>query len=82
MAKEKKWSQVQGILLGPLGTLVMTMNALSKDANTAEAKAAAGKVKGDIIIIGQEATRKSDVGVIKAVEMAQKDLEIFAKLVF
>ena len=82
IAKDKKWSQVQGILLGPLGTVIQTMNTLTKDTNSAEAKKAMGKFKGDIILIGQEATQKSEGGVLKACEEAQKDLETFAKLVF
>ena len=83
IAKEKKWSQVQGILTGPLGTLVQTMNSLCKDTDGSEAaKKAAAKVKGDIILISQEAAKKNEGGVVKACEMAQKDLESFAKLVF
>ncbi len=88
IASEKKWSQVQGILTGPLGTLVQTMNALCKDINSGSskdselAKKAAAKVKGDIILISQEASKKNEGGVVKACEMAQKDLEAFAKLVF
>jgi len=84
IAKDKKWSQVQGILLGPLGTLVMTMNSLVKETEDAsgEAKKAAAKVKGDIILISQEATKKNEGGVVKACGEAQRDLEAFAKLVF
>lgn len=88
IAKEKKWSQVQGILTGPLGTLVQTMNTLVKsatDANAKEgekAKKAAAVVKADIINISQEASKKNEAGVVKACEVAQKDLEAFAKLVF
>ena len=83
MAQEKKWSQVQGILLGPLGTLLQTMNGLVKDCSNSEAaKKAAGRVKADIIIINQEAGKRSEAGVVKACEEAQKDLEAFAKVVF
>ncbi len=88
IASEKKWSQVQGILTGPLGTLVQTMNALCRDVESGSskdselAKKAAAKVKGDIILISQEASKKNEGGVVKACDMAQKDLEAFAKLVF
>lgn len=82
MAKEKKWSQVQGILTGPLGTLLQTMNSLCKETDSGEAKKAAAKVKGDIILISQEASKKNEGGVVKACADAQKDLEAFAKLVF
>jgi hypothetical protein len=83
IAKEKKWSQVQGILTGPLGTLLQTMNGLVKDSSNSEAaKKAMGKFKADILLIGQEASKKSEGGVVKACEEAQKDLEAFAKVVF
>jgi hypothetical protein len=83
IAHEKKWSQVQGILLGPLGTLGQTMNGLVKACeNSDAAKKAAGKVKADIILIGQEAGKKNEAGIVKGCEEAQKDLEAFAKLVF
>ena len=82
IAREKKWSQVQGILTGPLGTLIQTMNSLCKDTDSSQAKKAAAKVKSDIIVVSQEATRKNEAGVVKACEDAQKDLEAFAKLVF
>jgi len=82
-ANERKWSQVQGVLLGPLGTLGQTMNGLVKNCeNSDAAKKAAGKVKADMILIGQEAGRKSEGGVVKGCEEAQEDLEAFAKLVF
>lgn len=81
-AKDKKWSQVQGILTGPLGTLLQTMNSLTKETNSADVKKAGAKVKADIILISQEATKKSEGGVVKACEEAQKDLEAYAKLVF
>ncbi len=82
LAKEKKWSQVQGILTGPLGTLVQTMNTLCKAENSTAANKAAAKVKSDIISISQEAAKKNEGGVVKACDEAQKDLEAFAKLVF
>ena len=83
LAQAKKWSQVQGILTGPLGTLVQTMNMICKDVGGGkEVVAAAGKVKTGIILISQEATKKNEGGVIQACSVAQKDLEAFAKLVF
>jgi hypothetical protein len=82
IAKQKKWSQVQGILTGPLGTLIQTMNSLCKDTDSGDAKKAAAKVKSDIIAVSQEASRKNEAGVVKACEAAEKDLEAFAKLVF
>lgn len=89
IAREKKWSQIQGILTGPLGTLVQTMNALNKGLSSSSsaadeeaAKVASAKVKADLIRISQEATKKDEMGVIKASQQAQDDLEAFARLVF
>eukprot|EP00557_Chaetoceros_sp_GSL56_P004890 CAMPEP_0176493728 /NCGR_PEP_ID=MMETSP0200_2-20121128/9701_1 /TAXON_ID=947934 /ORGANISM="Chaetoceros sp., Strain GSL56" /LENGTH=177 /DNA_ID=CAMNT_0017891405 /DNA_START=426 /DNA_END=959 /DNA_ORIENTATION=+ len=91
IAKEKKWSQIQGILTGPLGTLVQTMNVLSKGVAESSSvkkeqqeavKVAVGKVKADLIRISQEATKKDENGVIKACQQAQDDLDVFARLVF
>ena len=80
IAQEKKWSQVQGILTGPLGTFVMTMNTLSKESN--DAKKASAKVKADILSIGQAASKKNADGCIKATDEALNDLESFVKVVF
>ena len=55
----------------------MTMNALSKDSN--DAKKAAAEVKTGIILIGQEASKKSAHGCVKATGDAMKDLEVLLK---
>lgn len=87
LAKEKKWSQIQGILTGPLGTLIQTMNSLSKDrdrdskGNMSEITLAVGKVKADLVGISQEATKKNERGVIQACQQAQDNLEAFVRLV-
>lgn len=80
IAQQKKWSEVQGILTGPLGTLLQTMTALSKSSDVAQK--AAAKVKGDLLTIGKEATNKNVENVIGATERALSDLESFAKIVF
>jgi len=80
IARSKKWSQVQGILTGPLGTLLQTMNQLSKDSN--EAKKAGAKVKNDIIAIGQMASKKDEAGCIAATEAASRDLDAFLRIVY
>ena len=80
LAREKKWSQVQGVVTGPLGTLLQTMNQLSTVSK--DAGKVASKVKGDILLISQEAGRKNEDGVLRACADAQRDLEAFAKLVF
>ena len=80
IASQKKWSQIQGILTGPLGTLLQTMTTLSKDSD--QAKKAAGKVKSDLILIGKETSNKNVENIVKATEAALSDLESFAKIVF
>lgn len=92
IAKERKWSQVQGILTGPLGTLLQTMNTITKADLTnntkdgkkvqEEAKKAVSRVKQDILVISQEASKRNEEGCIKAAEDASRDLEAFVKLVF
>mmetsp|Transcript_10271 Transcript_10271/g.21611 ORF Transcript_10271/g.21611 Transcript_10271/m.21611 type:complete len:230 (-) Transcript_10271:65-754(-) len=80
LAEEKKWSQVEGILTGPLGTLVATMNQVA--SGNAEAVAAAKKVKGDIYAIGTGAQKKSSAMCIENVSKATKSLEAFVKVAF
>lgn len=85
LVEKKKWSQVQGIVTGPLGTLLPTMTFVVgsiKGDGVKEAKVALGKVKGDIIRIGQEAAKKSDTGCITATQQALTDLEAFVKIAF
>lgn len=80
IASQKKWSQIQGILTGPLGTLLQTMTTLSRDSD--EAKKAARKVKADLLLIGKETSNKNTENIVKATEAALTDLESFAKIVF
>lgn len=81
IASTKKWSQVQGILTGPLGTLLQTMNQIIPNP-TAEQKTASQKVKTDLYAIGTAATKKSENGCLEATEAALKDLEAFVKVAF
>ena len=85
LAGQRKWSQIQGILTGPLGTLLQTMTFVVGSVNgkgAKDAKAALGKVKGDIILIGQEASKKSESGCIMGTQEARDDLEAFVKIAF
>jgi hypothetical protein len=79
LSAEKKWSQVQGIITGPLGTLLQTMNSLASAASK-EAKDAAKLVKNDLNDINAAAGKKDSGAVTKAAEKASKDLEKFVKL--
>jgi hypothetical protein len=80
LAQAKKWSQVNGVLTGPLGQLVLTMQGLAKQSeNTIEAMAIAKKVKGDIIDIGQASDKKLGNKVLEYHQKATDDLVAFIK---
>lgn len=82
LAEEKKWSQVQGIITGPLGTLLQTMNSIASAAGTKEAAAAAKIVKQDLNDINAASQRKDSALCIKASGKAAADLEKFVKIAF
>ena len=82
LAEEKKWSQVQGIITGPLGTLLQTMNSVVSIAGTKEAKDAAKLVKTDLLEIGVAAGRKESASCIKAADNASRDLQKFVMIAF
>ena len=88
LAENKKWSQVQGVISGPLGTLLQTMNTVVSanggDGTTKgkQVKEASAAIKGDIIAIGQAATRKSAEGCIQAADKAMGDLKIFVEVAY
>ena len=82
LAEEKKWSQVQGIITGPLGTLLQTMNNVASIAATKEAAAAAKTVKQDLNDINAASQRKDSALCVKTAGKAAADLEKFVKIAF
>ena len=82
LAEDEKWSQVQGIITGPLGTLLSTMNSVASLAGTKEATAAAKVVKADLFEISAAATKKDSATSIKFAKKAEVDLEKFVKAAF
>jgi hypothetical protein len=74
LASEKKWSSIQGIITGPLGTLLQNMNNL---AQSKASKDAAKSVKNDLNDIFAAVGKKDSVAVNKAAEKASVDLEKF-----
>jgi hypothetical protein len=95
IVQQRKWSQVNGVLLGPLGTLIQTMNQIVAGTGLArtdfgsappqvnkEAKAASLKVKADLYAIGQAASKKNEQECIRATEVALDDLQAFVKVAF
>lgn len=80
LIEQKKWTQVSGVLLGPLGTLVETMNQLTKlSANGSKAAALAAKTKSDMYDIFQAAERKQGDKALIAHDKATKNLVAFVK---
>ena len=80
LIEQRKWSQVSGVLLGPLGTLVETMNQLTKlSANGSKAAALAAKTKTDMYDIFQAAERKQGEKALIAHDKATKNLVAFVK---
>jgi hypothetical protein len=77
----RQWSQVDGVLTGPLGTLVPTMKQIAGSANV-PARAAAGKVQADLLAIRQAATRKDGALCVAASESAQQSLQVFVQEAF
>lgn len=80
IVQARKWSQVEGTLTGPLGTLIQTMNLVS--GSDKEALRAAAKVKADLLQIGQAAAKKNAEPCIAATESALQSLEAFVKVAF
>jgi hypothetical protein len=76
--RSRKWSQVQGIITGPLGTLTATMRQISE--SNKEAQKIAAKVKLDLFNVGLFSTSKDVVGCLAASEAALLDLVEFVKI--
>jgi hypothetical protein len=79
-AQSKKWSQVQGVITGPLGTLIPTMNQIG-GANK-EAQSIISKVKVDLFSIGQCSTTKNESACLAATATTLNDVADFVKVVF
>ncbi|KAL7456638.1 hypothetical protein ACHAWC_010859 [Mediolabrus comicus] len=82
LAEAKKWSQVQGIITGPLGTLLQTLNSVASIAGTKEAASAVKTVKQDLNDINAASQKKDIALCIKAAGKASVDLEKFVKIAF
>ena len=82
LAEAKKWSQVQGIITGPLGTILQTLNSVASIAGTKEAASAVKTVKQDLNDINAASQKKDSALCIKAAEKASVDLEKFVKIAF
>jgi len=81
LAEDKKWSQISGILLGPLGTLGQTLSFIAKEAPPG-VQAKAKKVKEDVFSINTAASKKNAAEVVAQTEAASKSLEDFVRAAF
>mmetsp|Transcript_53290 Transcript_53290/g.79165 ORF Transcript_53290/g.79165 Transcript_53290/m.79165 type:complete len:283 (+) Transcript_53290:29-877(+) len=76
--EDKKWSQVLGVVTGPMGELVGTMNQLIKiSANKDEATALSKMVKADVLAIGAASDRKDGPTVLDRAGCAEEHLVQF-----
>jgi hypothetical protein len=80
LVESKKWSQISGVLTGPLGTLLSTMNQLVKASdNESRVNELAQKAKSDIFAIGAAAERKQGDAVLQAHKDATDSLVAFSR---
>ncbi len=80
LVESKKWTQLTGVLTGPMGQLSSTMALLEKLAkNPGVAKQNAQSVKQDIFAMGTAVTNKQGDAVLKYRSLALEDLAIFLK---
>jgi hypothetical protein len=84
LAAQKKWSQIQGILTGPLGTFSQTLNQIApaSDSTPPQVQEASKKIKSGLIAIGQAAAKKNGDACTALAQQASQDLEAFVKVAF
>ena len=80
LVAEKKWSKVNSVLTGPMGSLGMTMDSLSKMSENEEMLCSLEKiVKNDLYAIAAATNRKNAEEILKCHEKATADLIAYAK---
>lgn len=81
LLEAKKWSQVTGVLTGPMGELVRTMNQLvGLTENTAAAKSKVALVKTDLYAIAAAVDRKQADVALRSYQAATVHLADFVKV--
>jgi hypothetical protein len=80
IAQSKKWSQIQGVITGPLGTLIATMTQIG--GTNRDAQKIIAKVKIDLYAIGQCAANKHESACIAATTSTLNDMNDFVKIAF
>ena len=80
LVESKKWSQVTGVLTGPMGDLVRNMLQLADlSENSAQSKKLIQTVKTDLYAISAAIERKDGAAALKYHQAATKDLLSFVK---
>ena len=82
LAEQKKWSQIQGVLTGPLGTLSQTLNQIASPDSSPKVQDASKILKSVVIEIGQAASQKNGGTCTAKAQQASQDLEVFVKAAF
>jgi hypothetical protein len=76
LAQEQKWSQINGLVTGPLGTLSITLNQIAGIPNaSSKTKDVVKQIKNDVLGIGQAASKKNTDGCTEQAALASQDLK-------
>lgn len=76
LASQQKWTQINGLVTGPLGTLSVTLNQIATAPKaSSKSKDFVKQVKADVLAIGQGAARKNADACTKQAALAEKDLK-------
>lgn len=81
-AEMKQWTKITGVLTGPMGELIRTMNQVAdiSEGNSGKAKEKVKLVKTDLYAMNDGVSRKDQKMVLKYHEAATNDLVAFLKL--
>ena len=82
LAEQKKWTQITGLVSGPLGTLSQTLSQIATPDSKPKVKDMAKKVKADVLGIGQAAAKKNGDGCVAQAAAASKDLKSLLEAAF
>jgi hypothetical protein len=82
LAEQKKWSQITGLLTGPLGTFSQTLNQIATPDSGKKVIDACKTVKTDLIAIGRAASQKDGETCIAKAQQTSEDLDAFVKVAF
>lgn len=80
LVAEKKWSKVQGVITGPMGSLGTTMDTLSKmSENEVQLCQIEKRIKNSLYAISAAVERKEGSRILENHERATQDLILYAK---